>query len=163
MNFSSTNFPRSLPTTLYEIRSHGRRQAVATVITFLPSFRCVFLSHNQVTILITFAFLTADTERYVRFILYNGYTAFTSLTPAALPGNIVFILCHPAIRGMDGLSHLHVLEINLNSFEPLCSHFLFLSLFLSAYQYPSTLPILFHYAFMFSFCFFFPFLFFSWW
>lgn len=51
-----------------EASQHARRdtvaqpwQAVTTVITFLPSFRSVFLSHNQVTILIAFAFLTLDT------------------------------------------------------------------------------------------------------
>jgi len=59
MNFSSTNFPRSQHAPRDTVTRP--RQAVTTVITFLPSFRFVFLSHNQVTILIAFAFLTPDT------------------------------------------------------------------------------------------------------
>lgn len=68
MNFSSTNFPRSYHAPRDTVTRS--RQAVTTVITFLPSFRFVFLSHNQVTILIAFAFLTLDTAlspaRFVR-------------------------------------------------------------------------------------------------
>lgn len=72
MNFSSTNFPRSYHAPRDTVTRS--RQAVTTVITFLPSFRFVFLSHNQVTILIAFAFPNSGYSALspVRFIRGGG-------------------------------------------------------------------------------------------
>lgn len=86
MNFSNTNFPRSYHAPRDTVTRS--RQAVTTVITFLPpSFRYVFLSHNQVTILIAFAFLTLNTALSpARFV---GRNADPSPSSLPLPSHLI--------------------------------------------------------------------------
>lgn len=121
MNFSSTNFPRSYHAPRDTVTRS--RQAVTTVITFLPSFRFVFLSHNQVTILIAFAFLTLDTALSpARFIW--GMLPFLLPSPLPPPSqtlHLFYLALSPDYsRGYPILA----LEVDLNSFA------LFLLLFL---------------------------------
>lgn len=135
MNFSSTNFPRSYHAPRDTVTRS--RQAVTTVITFLPSFRFVFLSHNQVTILIAFAFLTLDTAlspaRFIRGML-PFLLPFLPLSPFANPPPIPLPLSSDCSRGYPILA----LEVDLNSFalslllfNPLCGASLLLHAFLS--------------------------------
>jgi len=106
MNFSSTNFPRSHHASRDTVTRS--RQAVTTVITFLPSFHFVFLSHNQVTILIAFAFLTLDTALSpARFIQRKADPSYPLKNP------LVTIVISDYPRGLS-----FVPGVDLNSFSP---------------------------------------------
>lgn len=116
MNFSNTNFPRSYHAPRDTVTRS--RQAVTTVITFLPLQRFVFLSHNQVTILIAFAFLTRDTALSpARFI---GRNADPFLPPPSFLSFLSHSIPSPktpsSLATIRGASYLRLPEVDLNSF-----------------------------------------------